>query len=301
VLVHRAALLKLVGSLTVAVAATVLTPAGAALGQERPPCIPSPSIPPGVGNQCGAPTAPGETKTPNYAPPTSSYSVKLPVAAPLANFGKAGNAIAKFSVPVRPAAGVVRVGMFIADRSFPAPGVMGYGNDRTFDGNFDANRSKLTLELNYRTGEGTAWATPSCAYLTQANGLRTSPDLCHSALPLDGSGTGSTLKTRAFSAAGKDHLDIKYSAKLSFVEGVPGVRLAPPAIDGELNFTIDSTGILCTKGQIDAYPSVEIYRYQTGQPLVTIYKTRQSSAGPLIALNPLYPNKNFNKCTGVLV
>jgi len=283
----------------VAVVASAMTP-GAALAQELPPCIPSPSIPPGVGNQCGSPTAPGEVRAPDHVPPTSSYSVKLPVAAPLADFGYAGNAMATFRVPVRPAAGVVRVGLFIADREFLVPGAFGYGNDRDFDGNFDANRSKMTLELNYRTGEGTAWATPSCAYLTDPNGFRASPDLCHSALPLDGTGTGSMLETRDFAWDGTDYLDIRYSAKLSFAEGAPIARVFPSAISGDLRLTVDSGNVLCVAGEIDAYPSVEIYRYQTDQPLVTIYTTRQSNAGPLIALAPPYPNKTVDACTGAL-
>jgi hypothetical protein len=48
------------------------------------------------------------------------------------------------------------------------------------------------------------------------------------------------------------------------------------------------------------HPSVEIYRYQTDQPLVTIYTTRQSNAGPLVALAPPYPNKTVDACTGAL-
>jgi hypothetical protein len=280
-----------------AIVTSVLAPTAAV---AQPPCIPSPSIPPGTGNQCGPATGPGEVRGPAYGPPTSSYSRTLPVAAPLDNYGYAGNALATFQVPVLPTVGVVRVGLFIAERTFYTGVAMGYGNDREFDGDFDANHSKLTLELNYITGQGTAWATPSCAYLVDIHMNRTSPDLCHAALPLEGNDTGSTLLTRQIVDGDRNALDILYSAKLSFVEAIPGARSLPSAISGELRLAVDASNNLCVTGEIDAYPSVEIYRYQENEPIRTIYRTRQSHAGPLVALAPPYPNKTVDECTGAL-
>jgi hypothetical protein len=234
-------------------------------------------------------------------PPDTADVIEIPVGSPVAEgWGVADNAISTFPVPVRPDIGVVRIGSFIAAREIPRPGFVGFGNDRTFDSNFDANRTKLTLELNFRTGEGTAWATPSCAYASSLipDGRQPSDPvtLCHGALPLDGSGSGSQLLVGSREAEDVVEFRVTYSAKQSFLEGVPGLRTFVTKITGDLVVLLGADDSVCLTGRIDAYPSVESYLYPPSGGVVTIYQTSESALGPELGLSSVGEQKSVRAC-----
>jgi hypothetical protein len=268
-----------------AIAIVVPTSMGSAVAAEEPPCIPSPSIPPSFGDQCGQ--DPGVEMTRS----TDHYEVDMPVSAPVEEGHTAGNAIARFGVPVRPNIGVIRVGLFIAARYLPGtpPGLDAYGNGRDFDENFDANRTKLTLELNFKTGEGTAWATPSCAKIAGKT-------LCHSALALDSNSTGSNVISGSKERSDQVKFEVNYTAKQSFTEGIPGVRSLVTAISGDVDVVIGNDDSLCLKGSLDPYPSVEIYLYTPNSGVIMLYQDKESGI-PEINLSPFVDRRQVLKCT----
>ncbi len=280
-----------------AIATAIMSPVEvrttAAAGE--PPCIPSPSIPPSFGDQCG------QNPEIEVKPAESHYEVDMPVPPPVEDGHSAGNAIARFSVPVHPGVGVLRIGSFISTKYVPPPGtVTGYGNDRGFDSNFDANQTKLTLELNFKTGEGTAWATPSCALVTAVTtqGIGVEKTHCHSALPLDGSGTGSQLNTGIKNHSDSTDLRIVYAAKQSFTEGILGLRSFVTRINGDITVIIGNDNSLCVSGYIDQYPSVEMYLYTPHSGVMTLYQSKESNLGPEICLSPAVEQRQVLKCTG---
>lgn len=236
-------------------------------------------------------------------PPTESYVVDLPVAPPIPEGQVAGNAIATFPVAQHPGAGVVRIGSFISAArvgpvplpTYPIPFlVWGEGNDRTFDPNFDANRTKLTIELNFETGEGTAWATPSCILEVEVAGLVFPAEQCLAALPLDGTATGSQILTGTeYTPSGSSGTFISYIAQNSVVDVAPGLRELP-SINGEIGVLVSPVGDACLIGKVDTYPSVEAYQYHPDGRVRTLLQTPESGFGPPVLANS--PGKAIDTC-----
>jgi hypothetical protein len=207
-------------------------------------------------------------------------------------------------VPTVPSAGVVRIGAFISDRTIEVvPEILGqpnvpvriFGNDRDFDYNFDANRTKYTLELNFKTGQGYAWATPSCWEVSLPVVGRID---CHEALPVDNSQTGSRLRTQFLfhsDRPGVRGMRLLYREKISLVEGIPLARLVPAAIDGDFNVLLGDNGDVCIEGTADRFPSLEAYQYRTNEPLRTLFTENQSVYGPGL-LNPEFPTRSIDTC-----
>lgn len=265
------------------------------------PALPSPSQPPGPNNP-GTECLPAELPDLPYAQATDHYSVDFPLEPPVPEGHTNGFAIARFSVPVHAEAGVVRIGSFISRRAVrlntPAPrtSVDLLGNDRGFDAQFDAKRTKLTFELNFRTGEGTAWESPTCADFN----IPLAPDqmYCHDALPLDGSDTGSQLRV-ASARPGEfgrdlDTVALRYRSKISVLEDVPIARLAAPPIDGSLTIEVQQDGHACVRGSADGFPSIEMYQYR-GDRVETLYTSKEAGE-PLPALSGVVGGRSIDTC-----
>lgn len=232
--------------------------------------------------------------------PFKSWSVSLPVAPPAPSGRSADNAIAQFYIPHEPGAGSVRIGAFISDRTIEAalPVIGGrsvpvriFGNDRTYDSNFDANRTKYTLDLNYESGIGTAWAAPTCVEVT----FPVTREACHGALDINDTHDGSQLLTRIRDGGQDETLDVQYREKVSLIEDIPGLNSVAAAIDGSLAVTIRDDRTACISGTVDTFPSVEAYQYRPEQPVRTIFQTPQSVFGPPV-LGPKPPGKNLDAC-----
>jgi hypothetical protein len=273
----------------------------AVVAQTCTPALPSPSQPPGPNNP-GTECLPAELPDLPYTPAAERYSVDFPMEPPAPKGHTNGFAIARFAVPIHADAGVVRIGSFIARRAvrLPSPvprlSVDLLGNDRNFDANFDAKRTKLTFELNFRTGEGTAWEAPTCA---DANiSLAPDQEYCHDALPLDGTDTGSQLRVASVRPGefGRelDTVALRYRSKISVLEELPVARLSAPPIDGSLIVEIQRKGRACVRGSADGFPSMEMYQY-LGDRVETLYISEEA-AKPLPALSGVVGGRSIDTC-----
>jgi hypothetical protein len=96
----------------------------------------------------------------------SGLSNKRPVLQPMPPPAEPGlQALAQLGtmqIPVRPEAGRVKIDMFIGARTITMKGMVGEGNDRSFDANAPLDRSKAVVELDFMTGVGTVYVSPSC-------------------------------------------------------------------------------------------------------------------------------------------
>lgn len=233
------------------------------------------------------------------------FSESRQAASPVGGGNYAEHQHALFDVPVEPGRGLVRIAFFIsAKNALSVNGGVGggriLGNDRGFNPDFLVDRSKVAIEIDFETGRGAAYVSPTCV---EANVAFVEQTICHNALPLDTTDSGSQFLYSVNDENGSEgasgsasYVTFDFHLKDSAFEKFIGLNAGVPAIDGRLTITSEPNGEVCAIGLTDTYPSIEVYQIKR---LADIDVLIQSSEGasPLSLVNP--PGKDFLECSSV--